>query len=82
MDNARDILRELEDTGDLVFSGQRPRPRSQYDMYWHAWDEAHAEAEMAYAAWRQDPGRAPYAVYRAAQDRADAAQDALALAAR
>ena len=81
MDSARDILREIGDTGDLVFSGRTPRPRSRYDMYWHAWDDAHAQAELAYAAWHQDPGRASYAVYRAAQDRADAAQDALARAA-
>jgi hypothetical protein len=40
--------------------------------------EAQAEAELAYEAW--GPGRSSeaYAVYRAAQDRADAAQDALA----
>ena len=82
MDSARDMLHELGDTGDLVFSGQTPRPRSQYDMYWHAWDEAHRQAELAYAAWRQAPGRASHAVYRAAQDRADAAQDALARVAR
>ena len=37
--------------------------------------EAQAEANLAYAAWRRAD---TYAVYRAAQDRADAAQDALA----
>jgi hypothetical protein len=40
--------------------------------------EAQAEAELAYEAWCQLPGRDGYAVYRAAQDRADAAQDQLA----
>jgi hypothetical protein len=40
--------------------------------------EAQAEAELAYDAWRRMPGRAGYAVFRAAQDRADAAQDQLA----
>ena len=40
--------------------------------------EAQAEAELAYQAWSRHPGRAGYAVYRAAQDRADAAQDELA----
>ena len=39
---------------------------------------AQADAERAYAAWRQTPGAAAYAAYRAAQDRADAAQDHLA----
>jgi acyl-CoA reductase-like NAD-dependent aldehyde dehydrogenase len=40
--------------------------------------EAQAEADLAYEAWSQLPGRDGYAVYRAAQDRADAAQDELA----
>lgn len=40
--------------------------------------EAQAEAELAYAAWSEQAGRDGYAVYRAAQDRADAAQDKLA----
>ena len=40
--------------------------------------EAQAEAQLAYEAWNRLPGRDEYAVYRAAQDRADAAQDELA----
>jgi hypothetical protein len=40
--------------------------------------EAQAEATLAYNDWRRDPGADAYFVYRAAQDRADAAQDALA----
>jgi hypothetical protein len=40
--------------------------------------EAQAEADMAYLDWLIDPSGAAYAVYRAAQDRADAAQDDLA----
>jgi hypothetical protein len=40
--------------------------------------EAQIEADLAYDAWRRDPGADAYFVYRAAQDRADAAQDALA----
>ena len=39
---------------------------------------AQAEADAAYEDWRQHPGALPYAVYRAAQDRADAAQEHLA----
>jgi hypothetical protein len=42
-----------------------------------AWRDAEAEAGAAYAAWRDDPGADTFAVYRAAQDRADAAQDML-----
>jgi len=40
--------------------------------------EAQAEADLAYAEWCGDLCAAAYAVYRAAQDRADAAQDDLA----
>jgi hypothetical protein len=42
------------------------------------WSAACAEANIAYDAWRDEPGPASYAAYRAAQDREDAAQDALA----
>ena len=40
--------------------------------------EAQAEADLAYEQWRAQPSKDSYAVYRAAQDRADAAQDDLA----
>jgi hypothetical protein len=43
-----------------------------------AWRVAQDEAVAAYHAWREAPGQAAYAVYRAAQDRADQAQDAMA----
>jgi hypothetical protein len=42
------------------------------------WRAARAEAGAAYLYWCQLCTRESYAVYRAAQDRADAAQDALA----
>ena len=42
---------------------------------------AQDEALSAYEAWRHSPGRTAYAVYRAAQDRADQAQDVRAMAA-
>ena len=41
------------------------------------WSAARAEANMAYDAWCDEPGRMTYAVYRAAEDRADAAEMAL-----
>jgi hypothetical protein len=41
------------------------------------WSAARAEANLAYDAWCREPGRQAYAVYRAAEDRADAAEDAL-----
>ncbi len=40
--------------------------------------EAQAEANIAYSDWREYPNGERYVVYRAAQDRADAAQDQLA----
>jgi hypothetical protein len=43
-----------------------------------AWREAQAQARRAYAEWRDGSTPDAYALYRAAQDRADAAQDALA----
>jgi hypothetical protein len=44
--------------------------------------EAQAEANLAYEDWGRHPTKSAYAVYLAAQDRADAAQDALAGLAR
>lgn len=44
--------------------------------------EAQAEADLAYEDWVARPGGEGYVVYRAAQDRADAAQDQLAAWAR
>ena len=41
------------------------------------WSAARAEANIAYDAWCGEPGPAAYAVYRAAEDRADAAEVAL-----
>ena len=43
-----------------------------------AWRDARDEAVASYRAWRDAPGAVRYVSYRAAQDRADAAQDALA----
>ena len=41
------------------------------------WSAARAEANVAYDAWCREPGVDGYAVYRAAEDRADAAEVAL-----
>ena len=49
-----------------------------FNAVYDAWSDAHEEAEAAYVAWRTSGSRDDYAVYRAAQDREDAAQDALA----
>ena len=42
------------------------------------WSAARAEANEAYAAWCDAPGANGYAVYRAAEDRSDAAETELA----
>ena len=55
-----------------------------YQHAWHRtelyaiWSVARAEANLAFDAWLAAPGKDAYASYRAAEDRADAAQDALA----
>jgi hypothetical protein len=42
------------------------------------WSAARAEANIAYEDWCASPGADRYAVYRAAEDRADAAETELA----
>ena len=42
------------------------------------WSAARAEANDAYDAWCEAPGAGAYAVYRAAEDRSDAAETELA----
>jgi hypothetical protein len=52
-------------------------PRRRFDECFVLWSAARAEANIALDAWRARPGREGYAVYRAAEDRADAAEQAL-----
>ncbi len=49
-----------------------------YDERFAVWSVAIAEANLAYDAWQRTPGASAYAAFRAADDRAGAAQDALA----
>ena len=69
----KDLLDQVPDTRELVLRRQ-PRLSVAFD----AWEEARDDALDAYRAWRTAAGHESYAVYRAAQDRADAAQDVLA----
>jgi hypothetical protein len=46
------------------------------------WSAARADANLAYEAWCASPGTQAYWVYRAAEDRADAAENALTRACR
>jgi hypothetical protein len=47
------------------------------DELTYAWRCAQDEAALAYQGWCESPGPSGYAAYRAAQDRADQAQDVL-----
>jgi hypothetical protein len=48
-----------------------------HDEHFAIWSAARAEANLAYQAWCEVPGLDSYAVYRAAEDRADAAEEGL-----
>jgi hypothetical protein len=50
----------------------------RHDELFAIWSAARAEANLAYQAWCDVRGSGAYAVYRAAEDRADAAEQALA----
>jgi len=52
----------------------------RHDELYTIWSAARAEANLAYQAWCDARGAAAYAVYRAAEDRADAAEQALVAA--
>jgi hypothetical protein len=67
------LLDQVADTREIVL--RRPRTWSaDYD----AWSDARDEALQAYTRWLTASTAETYVVYRAAQDRADAAQDILA----
>ena len=68
------LLDQVADTRELVL-----RRDATWAPVRDAWSDAHDDAVAAYAAWHAAGGGAEaYAAYRAAQDREDAAQDALA----
>jgi hypothetical protein len=57
-------------------------PARLHDELFAIWSAARAEANLAYQAWCEAPGATAYAVYRAAEDRADAAEQSLVTVAR
>ncbi len=71
------LLDQVHDTRELVLR-RAPDHGPEWNALYDAWSDAHEEAEGAYIAWRASGDRDDYAVYRAAQDREDAAQDTLA----
>ena len=72
----------LRSTGELVLTGAFAADTLDEDPLRCAWAAAEADAALAYDAWqeRRDGRGFAFAVYRAAADRAAAAQDALAAA--
>jgi hypothetical protein len=73
VDELRYLLDGVPDTRELVI-----RRAEGWAPERDAWRDAHEDAGAAYRAWLCDRTPAAYAAYRAAQDREDAAQDALA----
>jgi hypothetical protein len=69
----KQLLDQVADTRELVLRQVRTWS-ADYD----AWSDAHEEAEHAYLDWRAAGTAESYSIYRAAQDREDAAQDTLA----
>src|SRR5918997_1021539 len=77
----RQLLEHVEDTREIVLRGRGlSGSPSELDERHAVWGAARAEANLAYEAWRSAGGGEAYAVYRAAEDRADAAEDTLAIA--
>jgi hypothetical protein len=71
-----DLFNDLPDLAELVLGAPAEDPLTA------SWLAAEADARAAYHHWRLDRERDSYVAYRACADRADAAQDALALRAR
>lgn len=67
------LLDQVADTREIVL-----RRDLTWSADYDAWSDAHDDALQAYARWRSAPTAEAYAVYRAAQDREDAAQDTFA----
>jgi hypothetical protein len=72
----------LRSSGELVLSSAFAAGTLDEDPLRCAWAAAEADAALAYHAWREIGDGRAFAVYRAAADRAGAAQDALAAASR
>jgi hypothetical protein len=75
------LLDQVADTRELILRREASRGPAWNALY-DAWSDAHEETEDAWRTWRFGGGQEAYAVYRAAADREDAAQDAVASAAR
>jgi hypothetical protein len=75
------LLDQVPDTRELVLRREASRGPA-WNVVYDAWSDAHEEAECAWRTWRFGGSREAYSAYRAAADREDAAQDAVAAAGR
>ena len=75
----KELLDQVADTRELVVRRSASRGPQWTELY-DVWSDAHEEADDAFRTWNRRGGRELYSLYRAAQDREDAAQDALAAA--
>jgi hypothetical protein len=73
----KELLDRVSDTGALVLPDRLEGDELTGELRF-VWRAAAAEAQAAYDAWRMVRTAEAFAVYRAAADRADAAQAALA----
>ena len=71
----KSLLDQVADTRELVL-----RRHATWAPERDAWRDAREDATEAYLAWGLRRDMTSYAAYRAAQDREDAAQDALSVA--
>ncbi len=69
----KSLLDQVADTRELVL-----RRQATWAPVHDAWSDAREDAAEAYRVWRLQRDATSYSAYRAAQDREDAAQDALA----
>jgi hypothetical protein len=69
----RSLLDDVPDTLEIIL--RRP---PEWSPVLDAWRDAAEEARAAFGSWRRLRSAEAYVAYRAAQDREDAAQDALA----
>ena len=75
-ETVQELLAQLGRAGDSSSPAQAGR--WVRDELVDAWDAARKEARLAYLDWSEEKTTDTYVVFLAAQDRADAAQDALA----
>jgi hypothetical protein len=78
----RTVLTVRGERYEFALTGRAVHERDLLEELGFVRRKAQAEADAAYLDWLSDPASKAYAVYRAAQDRADAAQDDLADCAR